>query len=58
MRVFELRRVERVVSEGHVAKERHPYKKLAWKYAGRISLGRKKRVWGRISERDLTEAVL
>jgi hypothetical protein len=55
---FKLRRVERVVSKGHVAKERHPYRKLAWKCAGRISLGRPKRAWGRSSESGLTETVL
>lgn len=58
MGMFKLRIAEKVVSEGHVAKERHPWINLAWKYAGGISLGRPKRTWERSSESDLTETVL
>jgi len=58
MGMFKLRRVERVVSKGRVAKERHPYRKLVWKYTGRISPRRPKRTSGRSSESNLTEGVL
>jgi hypothetical protein len=42
MEMFKLRLVGRVVSERHMAKERHPYRKRAWKYEGTISPGRPK----------------
>jgi hypothetical protein len=58
MGMFKSRRVEWVVFEGHVAKGRHPYRKRAWKYAGRISLGRPQRSLGRSNASDVTETVL